>query len=198
MTLIGLGGANLRTPEVGKGLIYYDGLKWKVQEGLGIEQDLIYAAPAAASDYSCRALRATAQSIPYSAWTAISLDTENEDSSNFFTPISKVITIPAGLGGIYLCIGWVNFTITTGGIRAVAITLNNSSDDNNGIIEYSADAANGSVDSCNVVTTIRLVAGDTITLKVLQTRTAGTALDTLVTSLGRKFGNSLELIRLRA
>jgi len=50
----------------------------------------------------CRLTRASNQNIPNSGDTAILWDTEASDSDNFYPGSGGTITIPAGLGGLYL------------------------------------------------------------------------------------------------
>jgi hypothetical protein len=50
----------------------------------------------------CTLRRAANQSIPNAAATAISWDTEDEDTHGFAAVTTSTVTIPAGLGGIYV------------------------------------------------------------------------------------------------
>jgi hypothetical protein len=59
--------------------------------------------PILLSDIWCRATQSLAQSMAFAAWTTITFNTEDYDTSSFHDNVTNNsrITIPAGLGGIY-------------------------------------------------------------------------------------------------
>lgn len=52
--------------------------------------------------------RAAVQSIPNGAATLITFDTELEDSDGFMVPPATNVVVPAGLGGVFGCFGYVD------------------------------------------------------------------------------------------
>jgi hypothetical protein len=72
----------------------------------------------------CRIRRAANQSIANNTGTDISFDTEDQDTSGFFAPTSTTVTIPAGLGGIYVVT--VVVVGTTGGRSLCDVKLSSS------------------------------------------------------------------------
>jgi hypothetical protein len=52
-------------------------------------------------DIGCRLRRVAVQSVSSGVQTAISWDTEDQDTSGFITTTDTTVTVPAGLGGLY-------------------------------------------------------------------------------------------------
>jgi hypothetical protein len=63
--------------------------------------------------------RVASQAIGSGALGTISWDTEDEDTNGYLTPTSTTVTIPAGLGGIYV----ISFEITASGAMSAGGTL---------------------------------------------------------------------------
>lgn len=64
--------------------------------------------------------RVAVQSIPSGSLTAITFDTEDEDTDGFLTPPGATLTIPAGLGGIYV-FSWTGYTNAEGGVVQLSL-----------------------------------------------------------------------------
>ena len=104
--------------------------------------------------------RVAAQSIPNITLTAISFDTEDEDSSAFFAPTGTTITIPAGEAGIYAISASILGTLGSTGRcfgNLIAATRN-----------WRASYSDGE-DLVSLGITIRLAVADTIVWQVFQT-----------------------------
>lgn len=63
----------------------------------------------ASSRVGCRLRRTTTQAMPSGTPTAISWDTEDEDTHGFIAVTATTVTIPAGKGGRYDIVCWVNY-----------------------------------------------------------------------------------------
>jgi hypothetical protein len=63
----------------------------------------------------CRLRRAASQSINSGSSTAISWDTEDEDTDGYIAVTGTTVTIPTGLGGLYAITAHVNGVISEGG-----------------------------------------------------------------------------------
>lgn len=71
-----------------------------------------------------RLRRNATQSIPTGAsLTNISFDTEDEDTHSIFTPTGTDITVPTGLGGLWVAHGLVRFNAFTSNNASAAITV---------------------------------------------------------------------------
>jgi hypothetical protein len=147
---------------------------------------------------SCRAERQAVQTLTTGVWTAISLDTETWDTDAYFAPTSKTMTLPAGYGGLYLVTISALFVNNLTGFRGVALSLNDSTDTANGVVfdgMNQTNAAGGSTFRAGPYAgLVRLSAGDTLTLKAIQT--SGGNLDVDNVSAGRSYGTALEIIRI--
>jgi hypothetical protein len=147
---------------------------------------------------SCRAERQAVQTLTTGTWTAISLDTETWDQGGFFAPTSKTMTVPAGYGGLYLVTISALFVNNLTGFRGVALSLNDSTDTANGVVfdgMNQTNAAGGSTFRAGPYAgLVRLAAGDTLTLKAIQT--SGGNLDVDNVSAGRSYGTALEIVRI--
>ena len=77
----------------------------------------------------CWAINSTTQSVPDSAWTALTLDSEIFDVGSMHSTVTNKsrITIPTGQGGLYLVIAQAGFDLNATGIRQLAIRYNGAS-----------------------------------------------------------------------
>jgi len=112
----------------------------------------------------CRLRRAANQSIPNNASTAISWDTEDQDSGGYITATSTTITIPTGLDGSYdmtvVAVG------TTGGSRNfMSIALTSSVTGNP--TDFRQTLGTGENRGVVGFTGVPLVAGDSMVVNVL-------------------------------
>jgi len=104
------------------------------------------------------ATRAAVQSIPNGAvLTAISFDTETNDTSTFFAPTSTNVTVPASSAGVYVIRGTVSWASgpTSGGC---AISVNGT------VMAQSAIPSGGvSTTICGTAACVLLAVGDVVT-----------------------------------
>lgn len=113
--------------------------------------------------------RAAAQSIANGGYTAISFDTEVEDTDAMFAPTGTDITVKSA--GIWLVTAVVGLVANSSGTRGVAVSKNGTQV----ATTLPAAPASGSF-SAAVSTQIRCAVNDVITLSV--TQTSGGALNT--------------------
>lgn len=126
----------------------YDGAAWQ-----------IVAYGAAAGRIGGTWTRAASQSISNNTLTNISLDTETFDSSSFCTPPSTTITIPSGLGGLYMVTATVTYATAT--LSANYVQLNISGGTRT--LPSNGNATN--VQTASAL--LALVATDTVVLQTL-------------------------------
>jgi hypothetical protein len=74
----------------------------------------------------CRVRRAAVQSISSGAATAISWDTEDQDTDGFITVTASVVTIPTGKGGLYQITAHLVGTGITGSGAAIILDVTSS------------------------------------------------------------------------
>jgi hypothetical protein len=113
---------------------------------------------------SCRAFHNAAQAIANTTIAALAFNAERFDTHAFHDPATNNsrLTVPAGLGGLYLLGGHVTWAAGAGNRRQVAIRLNGAT-----TIEV-ADQAGAGSPSQSATTTYRLAAGDYAELTVYQ------------------------------
>lgn len=132
-----------------------------------ITADTLYKLGLAAGFIGVRALRGTAQSIVTSTWDDVdftSADTFDTDVFHDTGVNPERVTIPAGLAGKYLILGFTYWAANATGVRYISITKNGTRQG-----DYPLDAVN-TVNSPNTQTEVmELVAGDYIGLQVHQT-----------------------------
>jgi len=103
---------------------------------------LAWATPTTSGFKGASAYRSTVQSLSNSTLTAMLLDTELFDTDSFHSTATNTsrFTIPAGLGGKYLCIGSIGYATNGTGFRVMNISVNGS------VVRWSNQiAANASV-----------------------------------------------------
>jgi hypothetical protein len=103
--------------------------------------------------------RAAVQSIPNNTLTNISLDAETADSDGFCTPTSTTITIPTGLGGLYICTASVLYATATLAVNYITINVTGGTR----LLTAAGNATNAQ--SHTVI--LPLAAADTIVLQTL-------------------------------
>jgi hypothetical protein len=145
---------------------------------------------------SCRAERGAVQAIASGVWTAIDFDAETWDTSTFFAAPSKVMTIPAGLGGLYLINYSFRIDANATGQRQASVALNDSTDTTTGQIDRRSNPTNpaGAAPILGGTTLARLNAGDTVSLKVFQD--SGVSLNVASLVGARTYGTTLEIARI--
>jgi hypothetical protein len=103
--------------------------------------------------------RSAVQSIPNNTLTNISFDAETSDSDGFCTPTSTTITIPAGLGGLYIVTATVSYATATLSANYIQINVTGGT---------RLLPSNGNATAVQSTTAILpLVAGNTIVLQTL-------------------------------
>jgi len=119
----------------------------------------------------CTVSRAANQTLPFQTLTNISFDTESVDTDGFITVPSTSITIPAGLGGLYMIAGWVQGQNSLGTSGATTIYTTGSA---NQIATASAPALSGGIpsfggkDTLGVSLMVPLAAGDIVRMSAYQ------------------------------
>jgi len=70
----------------------------------------------------------TTQSLTTEAWTSLTFDTEDVDVGALHSTVTNPsrLTIPTAADGFYLLVGYVNFAVSTTGVRAARILVNGS------------------------------------------------------------------------
>lgn len=116
------------------------------------------------SRVGCRLRRAATQVIPSGAITAISWDTEEEDSDGFIVATSATITIPSGCNGLYAATLWVQAQSVEATFQAfrnyIAITVVSSQSTYPGNYRAKIDAVEDQ--AVVAISGCPLVAGDTV------------------------------------
>lgn len=74
----------------------------------------------------CRVRRVAAQSITTASATAMSWDTEDEDTHGFIAVTSTTVTIPSGYGGLYAITAHLNCSGITGSGAAIILVPTSS------------------------------------------------------------------------
>lgn len=107
-----------------------------------------------------KARKAATQSVPDATLTAISFDTEDEDTDGFITVPSATVTVPAGKGGIYV----VTVEVFVAAVTTGQVTIRTSTGTtNNHNFQYTGPNQNP---AATIVQS--LVAGNTLTVLVQQ------------------------------
>jgi len=109
----------------------------------------------------------TTQSIANNTFTALNMDTEEEDTDGFHSLVSDTsrVTIPAGLGGMYFASSGTSFTASSGGIqRQIYLRKNGTAYTYANIL----DAAEATTHAPVVTALFKLVPGDYIEAVVYQ------------------------------
>jgi hypothetical protein len=86
-------------------------------------------APVWSGPIGCRVYRSTSQSVNHNTVTDVaSFDIEAMDTNGFHTGTGNTVTIPAGLGGIYLvgAYGWWTGHATPGTLRQLSLNIGGS------------------------------------------------------------------------
>ena len=108
----------------------------------------------------------TTQTINQNTWTAISWDVETVDTDGFIAVTSDTITIPSGLGGVYMATASVSYNLTPGTDAAIEFYVNGAS---NGRFAV----GNGSqMTSCGATAVLVVAAADTVQVRVYQSAAA--------------------------
>lgn len=105
--------------------------------------------------------RAAAQTIPTTVLTTISWDTEGFDSDGFVAVPSGTITIPAGLGGLYVATVSTDWSAGTGGLGGLINIVRNGT-------TYGNTMPAGVQTGLSSIT-IPWAVGDALTVSVLHT-----------------------------
>jgi hypothetical protein len=127
---------------------------------------LAWATPAAGTFKGASAYRTTAQSISNNTLTAVLLDAELFDTDAFHSTATNTsrFTIPAGLGGKYMCTASVGYAVNSTGFRVIAVAKNGT------VIFYSNQVAGSTQTIGNEIASIVSVnAADYIEFFVQQT-----------------------------
>lgn len=121
-----------------------------------------------------RGFLATAQSVPDAATTVLALDGEGEDTDGFHDTAANNsrLTVPAGLGGVYLLLGTVGFAFNATGVRQARIHLNGAL---HVVVSVNAVTATGFPTRVGVSGMASLTEGDFVELAAFQS--SGVALD---------------------
>ena len=72
----------------------------------------------------CKVYRSSNLNILNNTFTDVTWNAEEYDTDGFFTPSSTDIVIPAGLGGVYLVQGFVEYAANATGIRFGGVQVN--------------------------------------------------------------------------
>jgi hypothetical protein len=85
-----------------------------------------WAAPAGGTYIGCSAFNSATQGISNATWTALTLDSENFDTTAIHSTSSNTsrMTVPSGKGGKWLFDGYAEFASNTTGLRAVDLYVN--------------------------------------------------------------------------
>lgn len=115
----------------------------------------------------CRVYNSAVQSVANSTITAITFDSEREDSLAMHSTVSNTsrLTVPAGWGGMYLIGAQINWAGSSVGFRHTQITINNT---NNLIQSVGPNSTSAQNDGVPVTTLNRLAVGDYVEAKVWQ------------------------------
>ena len=129
-----------------------------VVEDIGPATGAVAALPSPAG---CRLRRVAALAVPTGgASIDIPFDTEDADTHGFFAPTSTVITIPAGMAGLYEISGQIVAAANTGTICYTDVKLNGT------VIQRIPAAANASPPFPSFL--MNLAVGNTITIAINQ------------------------------
>ena len=110
----------------------------------------------------CTLARVATQTINTGTWTAVSFDTETSDTDGFIAVTSDTITIPTGLGGVYIMTGSVGWSGTPGTNSAIEFYIN-------GGTSWRFPIGAGSQNTVTACTlTLALSAADTVQFRVYQ------------------------------
>lgn len=110
----------------------------------------------------CTLARIASQTINTGTWTAVSFDTETSDTDGFIAVTSDTITVPTGLGGIYIMTGSVGWSGTPGTNSAIEFYIN-------GGTSWRFPIGAGSQNTLTACTlTLALSAADTVQFRVYQ------------------------------
>lgn len=125
----------------------------------------------------CKAIRSSAvQVIPTSTWTTVTFpDADAWDTDAFHTPTESELTVPTGLGGIYLALAVLQLDDSPTGNRAARFLVNGSQIFGSTAVE-SADTL-GAKTAITCTEEIELLDGDIIELQVYHQRTVDLDLD---------------------
>ena len=122
------------------------------------------------SAVGARAFNTAAQVITTSLITAITLNSERFDTSGFHDTATNTsrMTVPAGLGGMYVISGSLEWAAGATGQRAIFLRLNGTTD----LAGSRHDAAAASVTTHTISTIYQLAATDYVELVVFHTQGA--------------------------
>lgn len=93
-----------------------------------LSSDLAAKAPAVAA--AVQGYNTVAQTLANGTWTALNLNTESYDTDAFHSTSTNTsrLVVPAGLAGMYIVSGFMQFASNATGIRSIQITKNASGD----------------------------------------------------------------------
>ena len=117
----------------------------------------------------------TTQSCAHNAFTTLVFNTEYTDTNNAYNTTTGEFTVPAGLGGNYDINGFLSFTANATLLVVEAFV--------NGTVQRRLGQAQSSGDNVagvSIVGTLRLTAGDIVTLRLYQLNSAAAARDLLI------------------
>jgi hypothetical protein len=127
--------------------------------------------------------RVAAQSIGNASFPTVkvSFDTEDSDPLGFWAPGSPTrLTVPAGQGGMYLCVGWVRWAGSATGIRTIGMVVNGA-EVPGGAAKFPAPASG--VGLMQVTAVLDLSAGQYVELAVFQDAAASLDIQSATLSL---------------
>lgn len=111
-----------------------------------------------------RVYNSAAISIPNSAFTALTFDSERYDTDGLHDTSTNTSRLTCTRGGIYLITAHVVFAANTAGVRYVNIRLNGTTD----IASHGGSASNAFETAYSVSTIYQLAVGDYVEVRVFQ------------------------------
>jgi hypothetical protein len=129
----------------------------------------------ATTPVGARVYKAAVQSIPNGVTTTLTFDSERFDTDGFHSTSSNTerLTIPAGMGGLYMMGGYINFASDNDGVRFSYIAVTGTAASQ--VAFNSSESVQGDVTRHTPVGMAQLSAGDYVEFKAYHT--AGANLD---------------------